>query len=158
MTHWSLMTHRRLLPFMRPFAEQIRQLVNWSSQQSHSRLVGRLVGRTGMGARRHKNLGPVEALGETDAVVVGQRLVQLDQVVCFFFLDVLCQISHQGFDGGDEVGVGGVQVLEFLELFFHLWLSVSITGGSRRQNTVWCSLLSFSAMEIPSGRCFSNAG
>jgi hypothetical protein len=81
-----------------------------------------------MRARGHKHLGPVEALGKTDAVVVGQRLVELDQVVSLFLLNLLCEIGHQGFDGGNEVGVGGIQVLEFLEFLFHLWLSVLITG------------------------------
>jgi hypothetical protein len=125
MPHRPLVTHRPLLPFMRPLAEQIRQLIDRRRQQSHSRLIWRFSRRTGMRARRHKHLGPLEALGETDAVVVGQRLVELDHVAGFFFFNVLAQIGHEGFDGGDEVGVGGVEVLEFFEFLFYLWLSVS---------------------------------
>jgi hypothetical protein len=55
-------------------------------------------------------------------VALVQRLLQRGQILGLFFLDVLAQISPEGLERGLELGVLGGEALEFVEVFFDLFL------------------------------------
>lgn len=110
----------RISPLVRPLAERIREMIDGRRHQPNGRLEGRLVRRIGMRARRDEHLGPPERPGQVLALLFGQGLLQLDQVVGLFLLDVLGQVVHQALDGWDESRVGGLHILEFGEFFFDL--------------------------------------
>lgn len=101
-------------------AENIGDVINRRGQQADGGLEGGLVGRTRVRARGHEHLGPTEGLAHRLALLGRQRVLQPRQVGFFLLLDVLREVFHERLDGGDEVGMSGLEVLEVLQFLFHL--------------------------------------
>jgi hypothetical protein len=56
-------------------------------------------------------------------MAVGLRKSSLEsrEIIVLFLSDVVVKVFHEFVKSGDEVGVGWLEVLEFLEIFFDLW-------------------------------------
>jgi len=110
--------------FGRKLAEQVRNMVKWSHQQTHSSLERRSLSCGWMTARRDEHLGAFERSGQGFTILCRFRRLQCflqdRQIVTLFLFDVLRQIRHQVLYGWEEVRVGSAKILELLELLLHL--------------------------------------
>ena len=110
--------------FGRKLAEQVRNMVKWSHQQTHSSLERRSLSCRWMTARRDEHLGAFERSGQGFTILCRfwrlQCFLQDRQIVTLFLFDVLRQIRHQVLYGWEEVRVGSAKILELLELLLDL--------------------------------------
>ena len=100
--------------------KEIPQPINRRRHQPGHRLKRRPVRCVRMRAARHKHLGTTKGLGKSLTVSGSHGFFKAREVTGFFFFDVVGEVFHERFNGGHEVGIGGVEVLEFVELVFDL--------------------------------------
>lgn len=85
--------------------KRIRQFVQRRRHQTHDGLERRLVRRTGVAARRDEVLGAREAGRHSLGLCVVNVGLEGGQVVALFGGDVLGEVVHEGFEGGEEFRV-----------------------------------------------------
>ena len=89
--------------------------------QSYCRLKGWFRRCRWMTARGHKHLGAIQRPRQANAFLLRQCLFQSGHVFSFFFMDMRFQVVQEGLQSGNESGVGWFEILEDLQLLFHLF-------------------------------------